>query len=422
MADDARVMLTLAALTYRGFQDVLPGEPHEAIVKRALLDGLEKLEPVRGEWDLVWGPVTSRIPLAVFDSNAMYVVRSRREPHRYVVAIRGTNPIASSDWLFGDLLVATTMRWPWPDGGASAISTSTAVGLVALLDMRWRPSSRLGRFADLAAMPTQLREQYDAVVRAGRASLTGAAPADLANPSALTSQAKRIFDHWISHRSELKGLRAELQNAVAALRVEPTDLRRKWLPPEQRNGGVDLLTFLKTEADRSRDALQVIVTGHSKGGALAPAMALWLTETLNSHDAGETWDERRRAQVHCHAFAGPTPGNAAFAARIEAQIGPRHRHLRNMNDMVTHAWQVDELQQIATLYGDRCQAIAPLVPDVVESVQSLGYGHVTKGVTTFRGTLDNARPLPVEGIYQHLDAYLAYVGLWPKINAVTFFI
>src|SRR5262245_24849587 len=318
MADDARVMLTLAALTYRGFQDVLPGEPHEAIVKRALLDGLEKLEPVRGEWDLVWGPVTSRIPLAVFDSNAMYVVKSRREPHRYVVAIRGTNPIASSDWLFGDLLVGTTVRWPWAD--AAAITTSTAVGLVALLDMRWRSSSRLGRFADLAVMPTQLRERFDAVVRAGRASVSGAAPADIANPSALTSQAERIFDHWISSRSELKGLRAEIQNTVAALRFEPADLRRKWLPPEQRSGGVDLLTFLKTEADRSRDALEVTVTGHSKGGALAPSMALWLTEALNSPDAGERWDERRRARVHCHAFAGPTPGNSPFAARIEAQL------------------------------------------------------------------------------------------------------
>jgi len=415
-------MLTLAALTYRGFQDVLPGEPHGAIVKRALVNGLETLEPVRGEWDLVWGPVTSRIPLAVFDSNAMYVVRSRREPYRYVVAIRGTNPIASSDWLFGDLLVGTTMRWPWSDAGGAAISTSTALGLVALLDMRWRPSSRLGRFADLAVMPTPLRERYDAVVHAGRASLYGIAPTDLSQPSALTSQAERIFDHWISHRSELKGLRAELQNAVAALRVEPSDLRRKWLPPEQRYEGVDLLTFLKTEADQSRDALEVIVTGHSKGGALAPAMALWLTEALNSQDAGERWDERKQATVHCHAFAGPTPGNSAFATRIDAQLGPRHHHLRNTNDLVTHAWQVDELQQIAALYGERCQRIAPLVPDVVECVRSLDYRQATTGVTTFPGTLDDRRPLAVEGIYQHLDAYLAYVGLWPKINAVTFFI
>src|SRR5262249_23020172 len=158
--------------------------PHEAIVRWALTDGLQKLEPVRGEWDLVWGPVTSRMPLAVFDSNAMYVVRSRREPRRYVVAIRGTNPIASSDWLFGDLWVGTTGRWPWPDGGSAAISTSTALGLVALLDMRWRADSTLSRFADLAAMPSPLREAYDGVIRAGRASLSGAAPAELAHPAA----------------------------------------------------------------------------------------------------------------------------------------------------------------------------------------------------------------------------------------------
>ena len=422
MADNARIMLTLAALTYRGFQDVLPGEPHEAVVRGALVDGLQKLEPVRGEWDLVWGPVTSRIPLAVFDSNAMYVVRSRRQPHRYVVAIRGTNPVASSDWLFGDLWVGTTVRWPWPDAGAAAISTSTALGLVALLDMRWHPSATPGRFADLAAMSSQLRERYHAVVRAGRASVSGAAPADVAHPSALESQAARIFDHWISRRQDLAGLRAEGQSAAATFRVEPSDLRRKWLPPEQRYGGVDLLTFLKTQADQSPDGLEVTVTGHSKGGALAPALALCLTEALNSPDVGERWDERRQAKVLCHAFAGPTPGNAAFAARIDAQLGDGHHHLRNLNDLVTHAWQVDELQQIPTLYGERSRLLGPLVPDVVECVQALNYRHATKGVTTFRGALDDRRSLPIEGIHQHLDAYLAYVGLWPALNAATFFI
>src|SRR5262249_20064717 len=271
-------------------------------------------------------------------------------------------------------------------------------------------------------MPSPLRDAYDGVVRAGRATLSGAAPADLAHPSALDAQATRIFDHWITRRLDLRGLRAKVRDAASALHVEPSDLRRQWLPPEHGHGGIDLLTFLKTEADQSADGLEVIVTGHSKGGALAPAMALWLTEMLNSSDAAERWDERRRSQVFCHAFAGPTPGDAAFAARIDAELGPRHRHLRNMNDLVTHAWQVDELQQIPGLFGGRCQRLGQLVPDVVECVEALNYRHATKGVTTFQGTLDERRPLPMEGIHQHLDAYLAYVGLWPELNAATFFI
>ena len=100
-----QVMLTLAGLTYRGFHDPLPGETHDVVVRGALLDGLQTLAPVKNEWELVWGPVTSRGAREFVDSNAMYVVRHARERHRYVVAIRGTNPISASDWLFGDFWV-----------------------------------------------------------------------------------------------------------------------------------------------------------------------------------------------------------------------------------------------------------------------------------------------------------------------------
>src|SRR5215470_15155227 len=88
-----QLMLTLAGLAYRGFQDALPGEPHEVIVRRAVLDGLGTLAPVQGAWELAWGPVTSPGPIGAFDSSAMYVVRSRVTPRRLIVAVRGTNPI-----------------------------------------------------------------------------------------------------------------------------------------------------------------------------------------------------------------------------------------------------------------------------------------------------------------------------------------
>jgi hypothetical protein len=158
----------------------------------------------------------------------MYVVRNRREPRRYVVAIRGTNPVASSDWLFGDLWVGTVVRWPWPEGGNAAISTSTALGLVTLLDMRWREASTLSRFADLAAMPPALRDAYDGMVRAGRATLSGAAPADVAHPSALDAQATRVFDHWIDRRLDL----GEGQKGNTRRRVSTSKPRtcRTWLP------------------------------------------------------------------------------------------------------------------------------------------------------------------------------------------------
>jgi len=126
-ADDERAMLTLAALTYRGFHDVLGGRLHEGIVSGAVLDGLQTLVPVKDEWELVWGPATDRDRGQIADSNAMYVVRSRPAPHRFVVAIRGTNPISLSDWVFGDFWVGEMIDWPYATAAEPA-TTVLAIG------------------------------------------------------------------------------------------------------------------------------------------------------------------------------------------------------------------------------------------------------------------------------------------------------
>src|SRR5262249_9504848 len=126
--NDEAVMLTLAALTYRGFQDVLGGRAHEGIVSGALVDGLSTLAPVKDQWELVWGPTTDR-GHGVVDSNMMYVVRSRQAANRLVVAIRGTNPISFTDWVFGDLWVGEKVDWPYATpADPAAISKSTALG------------------------------------------------------------------------------------------------------------------------------------------------------------------------------------------------------------------------------------------------------------------------------------------------------
>ena len=421
--DSAGVLLTLAGLAYRGFQDVLPGDPHESVVRRVLVDGLDTLAPVHGSWGLVWGPVTSRMPFGAFDSNAMYVVRSRHDPRRYVVAVRGTNPVASPDWLFGDLWVTTMVRWPFDSGGGAAISTSTALGLASLLGTRWRPSSSLGRFGDRATAAPRAREGLFALARAGRAALAGATAVALAHPSAVETQLSRIVDHWMASRALSDALRCQFRHAAATLSVEPSDLRRKWLPPDQRDAGIDLLTFLKMQADRSDDGIEVTVTGHGKGGALASALALWLDETRESAQPAECWDHRGQARVGCHAFAAPTPGNAAFAKRTQDRLEDRHCHLRNTNDLVTRAWDGHDMREIPKLYGARTAALAPLLPGIAAGVDALDYRHAPRGEAAFAGPLDTARPLGAEIIYQHMNAYLAHLGiLSPTLHAATFFI
>src|SRR5215471_4476007 len=53
--------------------------------------------------------------------------------------------------------------------------------------------------------------------------------------------------------------------------------------------------------------VEIVTAGHSLGGALAPAVALWLLDTQAE------WDPETRASISCEPSAGPTAGNDAFA-------------------------------------------------------------------------------------------------------------
>ncbi len=393
-----QVMLTLAGLTYRGFHDLLRGAAHTDAVRRALLDGLHTLSPARDQWSLVWGPVTSRSGPDAFDSAAVYVVQHRREPARYVVAIRGTNPIAASDWLFGDFWVSATVPWPYARAAdRAAVSASTALGLSKLQAMR---SPRL----------------------APGAATTGDRPAVARD--ALQSQLAAIAAGWNRFVEEPSGWLQDhvVDRLKTAVNLPWMDLRPRAPASAPDDAGLDLLSFLREEAGAAGEALDVTVTGHSKGGALASTVALWLKDMLASADTAEHWAGRRGARVSCYAFAAPTPGNAAFAKRIDRVLAESHHHLRNRHDVVTHAWQVDELEAIPDLYAPRRTVLEPLIPIIAARVKALDYRQARAGVTTFSGALDPGRPFVAEFVHQHLDAYLDELDLRDEgLDALTFF-
>jgi lipase (class 3) len=410
---DAQVFLTLAGLTYRGFHDVLPGEPHDVIVSGALLDGLQTLRPVKGDWHLAWGPVTSRGSREIVDTNAMYVVRHARERHRYVVAVRGTNPISASDWFLGDFWVATTVPWPYAGDGA-AISASIALGLGALQGMR----ARTPAVSASSTAASLIRRAVSALTLAGDAERLGT-DATLAAPTArFAAWLDDVAARWRDSAARGDGLKARLAGALAGPRVLPETLRPR--PAAAGTANADLLTFLASQAAQGDAPLDVTVTGHSKGAALAQAVALWLREALDAPD--ERWDAGRGARVSCHVFAGPTPGNATFAERIDRVLGPRHQHVRNRHDIVAHAWQADELREIPGLYGSRTALFEPVVATIVRDVERLDYRHARSGVRMIEGRLDPGRGFALELIHQHLDAYLAALDLHAHgLRALTFF-
>jgi hypothetical protein len=166
----------------------------------------------------------------------------------------------------------------------------------------------------------------------------------------------------------------------------------------------------------------VIVTGHSKGGALAPALALCLKDTRTARDHDVGWDATGQSEVGCVTFAGPTPGNGAFARRIDGELGSAHQRIANTNDVVTHAWEMRQLEQIAFLFERRSAPLHHLITTIATSTSRFDYQHAT-GVLTFAGTTDVTRSFAAELIHQHLDAYLERFGLRDHgIDALTLFV
>src|SRR5215470_1952251 len=198
--NDESIMLTLAALTYRGFQDALEGRVHDGIVSGAVLGGLSTLPPVKNEWELIWGPATDRDRGLAIDTNMMYVVRSRSVPSRLVIAIRGTNPLSIPDWVFGDFWVREKVGWPYATtGDPAAISKSTALGLRALQEMRSGPPP-MDLISKASAFVANTLAALDHAARDGPASLPDV-------PAWFNSQTQKIGKLWLDANAHPDSLR-----------------------------------------------------------------------------------------------------------------------------------------------------------------------------------------------------------------------
>jgi len=155
--------------------------------------------------------------------------------------------------------------------------------------------------------------------------------------------------------------------------------------------GRKLIAFLNEEVEPNA---RLAVTGHSKGGALAPATALWLAENWSA--------ARETAEISCFSFAGPTPGNSNFAQRYNERLGARTRRIVNIMDVVPHAWVPAQLLGMREFYPQ----LAPALTDVASSIADPGYAHVGNELIEFKGAAAPSSNLLAKIIHHHLDAYL----------------
>lgn len=107
---------------------------------------------------------------------------------------------------------------------------------------------------------------------------------------------------------------------------------------------LSLANFLAERFADAGEPVELTLSGHSLGGALSPTLALWLLDTQKQ------WDPHDRAMISVYAYAGPTPGNAEFAAYFDTRFGDRVHRIANPLDVVTHAWNVGALAELKAIY------------------------------------------------------------------------
>jgi hypothetical protein len=397
MAEIENSMLTLAAISYCGYNLTLPEPLKGAHLRQAMTHLLNTLSPVRNQWSIVWGPATFSSASPGFDDVAMYIAGKlpfEVEP-TYAIVIRGTNPISLMDWVFGDLMVARQVRWPYGKSTSTAhISLSTALGLRVLQHLRWDEGA--------SRLPIEHQET-------------------IPNSSDGWTRAigVRLLDYSLT--DTLQGLDQKLQR-IAEENFDPLSLfgRITELAP---GPGSDLLTFLKEQVARS-PRVNICVTGHSKGGALSSTLGLWLADTQGQDVApDELWDPSNKATISAFSFAGPTAGNTAFAEHSNTVLKERLHRIVNTKDVVPYAWNVNDLNLVSALYKlpdfERL-ALQGMVERIAKAVGQFGYCQPGEATKMDPRELPD-RPLVAQLIHQHLDGYFEEMGLIGEMNLATFF-
>lgn len=189
----------------------------------------------------------------------------------------------------------------------------------------------------------------------------------------------------------------------------------------------------------------VCVTGHSLGATLASTLALYL------RDCQQLWDPNGLATVTTINFAGPTAGDAGFAAWFDSQFAYTESALpywvsppfsdastlsyadcvRSSLDIAPRVWNATSLQTIPKIYeGHLLDDIYPPIGTteilglVVKGTQANAYTQIQSNQGVLTGTFIHRNHLPrgdaffQEAEYQHHSSYPILLGV-PELADFT---
>lgn len=103
---------------------------------------------------------------------------------------------------------------------------------------------------------------------------------------------------------------------------------------DQGNTAVSFLNNVMTSSKN----VNIVVTGHSLGGALSPVFALYMKHNADSIN--------NNTNIYCLSTAGPTPGDSVFAQYYNSKLGQNTKRVWNTMDVVPRAWVTELLEEI----------------------------------------------------------------------------
>jgi hypothetical protein len=194
------------------------------------------------------------------------------------------------------------------------------------------------------------------------------------------------------------------------------------------NTQASLIQFLASLTASGPLNAQLIFSGHSLGGALAPTLALALF-----NPAGGPLDLSKWLGVYHYPTAGPTPGNQDFTTFLATEFTPSgpgsqqyqvwNQNVCNTLDIVPQAWMLTTLAAIPAIYPSPWQqdpqnapqkllnAVANAISESTQGGQSGLGAYVPIANQQLPGTFDTSIPVTdydsfkAQALHQHIGAY-----------------
>lgn len=148
--------------------------------------------------------------------------------------------------------------------------------------------------------------------------------------------------------SELTGLPAPTDALITEGTAEALKLRLGLRPGPDRAG--DERSFAEAMVDileRSEGPCSLRFTGQSLGGLLSFIVPLWLVDRLEADGRRDLLDKLR---LEIYAYAGPTPGNKAFAEYLVSRLAGKIGRYANDLDIATLVWDEKLMETMPSLY------------------------------------------------------------------------